>query len=166
MFTIDIGVLEPGLHTLSLAPKVEAVELDPDTFRDVTVDARLDVSERRILVMLTARAVATLECDRTLRLFDQEIEGSYHLLFAPGEFVDHDEDAYDEVRTLDPSDQEIDVTDVVRDTILLAVPRRRVAPGAEEEEIPTTFGAPEEDESEIDPRWEALKALKSGTSEN
>lgn len=162
MFTIDVGVLEPGVHTLSYSPSAEALGLDPEEFRDVQLDARLDVSERRVLVFLTARATAKLECDRTLRLFDQEIEGTYDLLYAPVEFV-HDNDAYDEVRGLDPAEHELDVTDVVRDTILLAVPARCVAPGAEEEEIQTTFGLPEGDKEEpkIDPRWEALKALKS-----
>ncbi|MEX0599612.1 MAG: DUF177 domain-containing protein [Rhodothermales bacterium] len=165
MFSIDIGALEPGVHALAFEPDVEAVDLGPETFADVKVDARLDVAERRILVSLEVRATATLECDRTLRMFDKDIGGTYHLLFAPPEFLVQDDDAYDEVRELDPADTEIDVTEVVRDTILLAVPVRTVAPGAEDEEIPTEFGAPA-DEDEIDPRWAALKELKPGAKQD
>lgn len=165
MFTIEIGALEPGVHSLKFEPGAASLELDPDRFKGVEVEARLDVTERRILVSLSARATATLECDRTLRKFDQVLEGSYHMLYGPPGFIDADEDAYDEVRELEPTDQEIDLTSVVRDTILLAIPARCIAPGAEEEDIPTKFGAPEEEES-IDPRWAALRELKSGANQN
>lgn len=165
MFTIEIGALEPGLHALRFAPDVRSLDLDPEKFMDIEVHARLDVTERRILVRLNARATARLVCDRTLRPFDQLIEGTHHLLFAPPESLDAGDDVYDEVRPMDATENEIDVTDAVRDTILLAVPARCVAPGAEHEEIPTEFGAPEEDHT-IDPRWAALRALKSGANPN
>lgn len=165
MFTIEIGALEPGLHSLTFEPGALALDLDPEKFKDVEVGARLDVSERRILISLSARATATLECDRTLQQFDEDIEGFYSLLFAPPEFIDADDDAYDEVRPLEPGDTEIDVTDAVRDTIVLAIPARCVAPGAEEEEIPTEFGAPR-GENAVDPRWAALEELKSGANQN
>lgn len=165
MFTIQIGALEPGVHTLTLEADAQALDLDPEKFTNVEVDARLDVSERRILVWLAARAAARLECDRTLRPFDQVIEGTYHLLFTLPGSMSVDGDAYDEVRPMEPTDTEIDVTDAVRDTILLAVPARCVAPGAEEEEIPTEFGAPE-GEPAVDPRWAPLRELKSGVSPN
>ncbi|PSQ83474.1 MAG: hypothetical protein BRD44_04330, partial [Bacteroidetes bacterium QS_7_67_15] len=73
---------------------------------------------------------------------------------------------YDEVRELHHHDREIEITDLVRDTLLLAVPQRQVAPGAEEEELQTAYGAPDEEEeadeekNAIDPRWEKLRALK------
>lgn len=164
MFTIDIGGREPGLHVIELEPEAESLNLDAEKFKSVGVSARLDVSARRILVSLDVHATAILECDRTLEPFDHEIEGSYELLFEPPEFIEADDDAYNEVRPLDPTDQEIDVTDVVRDTIVLAVPARHVAPGAEEQEIPTEFGTPE-DEDAIDPRWAALNKLRSGANQ-
>jgi len=165
MFTIEIGVLEPGLHTFTLEANPQALDLDSKKFMSIEVDARLDVSERRILVCLTARAAARLECDRTLRPFDQLIEGTYHLLFTLPDFMKPEGDTYDEVRPMESTDTEIDVTDAVRDTILLAVPARCVAPGAEDEEIPTEFGAPEEEHA-VDPRWAALRGLKSGANPN
>lgn len=163
MFTIEIANLEHGLHLLEFTPDVKSLDLDVEAFKDVEVDARLDVSERRILVSLDVRAAALLECDRTLKPFEQKIEGFYDLLFAQPDFVAADDHAFDEIRPMDLHEQEVDVTDAVRDTILLAVPPRHVAPGAEEEEIPTEFGAPEADD-EIDPRWAELKRLKFGAS--
>jgi len=161
MFTIDITSLKPGRHRLALTPEPEELGLDRRTFSKIVVDAQLDVQEARMLVHLDVKATANLECDRTLRHFDLEVGDTYDLLFVPPAFMEYQENAFDEVRVLNASDQEIDVTDVVRDTILLSVPQRRVAPGAEEETIETEFGAPED---RIDPRWDALRKLKSGAS--
>ena len=156
MLSVRITPLKEGIHHLDLRPEAAALELDPDVFRDVRIEARLDRRSERILVTLTVRATATLMCDRTLRPFDQAVEGTYDVLFAPPEIAEGDE----EVRVLLPADQEIDLTEPARDTLLLAVPARCVAPGAEDEPIPERFGAPVGDDV-IDPRWEALRKLRS-----
>ena len=143
MFAIGIEALAPGVHERTFKPEVEALELDPSVFRDVEVTARLDVAEGRILVSLTVRAHATLECDRTLRSFDQPIEGAYRILFSCAGFASDRKGSCNEVRIMDPSDRVLDLTDVTRDTLLLAVPARRVAPGAEDIDIPIRFGVPQ-----------------------
>ena len=51
-------------------------------FSDVSVDLRLDVADRRVLVAFTASATARLECDRTLDLFDQPVEGDHAVVFS------------------------------------------------------------------------------------
>ena len=162
MFAIGIEALKPGVHERTFRPEAEALGLDPSVFRDVDVSARLSVAEGQILVSLTVRAQAVLECDRTLCAFDQQIEGTYCVLFSCAGFASGSKNRCNEVRTLDPNDRVLDLTDVTRDTVLLAVPARRVAPGAEDIDIPTTFGIPQgSDDHSIDPRWEALGALKS-----
>src|SRR5690606_30196627 len=98
MFALDVASLDAGVHSFELDPETADVDLDPKTFKDVHVHARLDVSERRILVMLEAGATATLECDRTLRTFDQKVSGSYSVLFAESEFATQNDAAFDEVR--------------------------------------------------------------------
>lgn len=161
MLRIEITPLKTGVHHFVLEPDAAALDLDPEKFRDLRVEARLDVHERQILVSLTASATAQLECDRTLQLFDQRIEGGYHVLFAEPDRAAAPEDAYDEVRVLQPADQELDLTAAVRDTLLLAIPQRCIAPGVEDLEIETVFGAPEgEDDESVDPRWEALRRLR------
>lgn len=160
MLKIDLAPYDRGVHQIKLEPQADELGLDPEKFRDLQVDVRLDiVDERRILVMLDARARAELECDRTLRLFDQMIEGRFSVLFASPGTVAMEEDEDQDVRILPSGQNEIDLTETVRDTLLLAVPARCLAPGAEEEEIPTSFGV-SEDERDIDPRWEALRQLK------
>lgn len=155
MLSVRITSLKEGIHHVDLHPEASALDLDPDVFQNVHVEARLDRRTDRILVMLTARATATLVCDRTLKPFEQPLEGTYDVLFAPPEIAEGDE----EVRVLLPADQEIDLTEPARDTLLLAIPARCVAPGAEDEALPERFGAPSGDDA-IDPRWEALRKLR------
>lgn len=163
MLRIDITPFKSGVHHVSLAPQPEDVDLDPERFEDLRVEARLDCHRDRIRVELVIRGVATLTCDRTLRDYQQELEGTHRVLFGPEEMVGTQGDNFDEVRPLDPSDRDVDITDLVRDTLLLAIPHRKVAPGAEDEDLQTQFGAADEsaeDEQPVDPRWEALRKLR------
>lgn len=165
MLTVDITSLSSGIHHLEFDPSAEEAGLDPTTFEDVHVEAELQNHRDRILVKLQVEATAELTCDRTLKPYDQPVEGSYSLLFGPPSMVGQEGDEFEEVRPLDSSDREIDLTDVVRDTVLLALPQRQVAPGAEDEPIAEEFGDAEEDEDEpIDPRWSELRKLKDDES--
>lgn len=162
MLAIDITPFKSGVHHVEKRPDAEDVNLDPDAFEHIYVQARLDCHRDRILASVRAQATVTLTCDRTLQRFEQELEGTYRVLFGPESLVGQEGDRYDEVRPFDPSSQEIEITDVVHDTLKLAIPQRKVAPGAEDEDITTQFGAPAEEdpEEEIDPRWEALRELR------
>ena len=168
MLTIDITSLSTGIHHLEVAPSAEQANLDPSTFEDIEVDVVLQYHRDRILVKLHATAVAALTCDRTLQPYEQEIEGAYNVLFGPPSMVGQEGEEFEEVRPLDPSDREIDLTDVVRDTLLLAIPQRRIAPDAEDEPITREFGATEDgsdDAEPVDPRWEDLKELRDREGE-
>jgi len=160
MLHIDIKSLTRGVHTERLEPAPEDLDLEADRFADIAVKAHLDFDGKELLVHLDVAAVATLECDRTLREFDQPVQGTYSVLYDPSGSVERKDDDEEGVLPLDPTVDEIDVTKFVRDTILLAIPQRKIAPGAEQEEIQTEYGEPGDDE--VDPRWEALKKLKDG----
>jgi len=165
MLTLDITSFQSGYHHVVLNPDPSDLDLEPDAFSDILVEADLQCHTDRILVDLHAEGTAQLTCDRTLQEYDQPLAGEYTVLFGPPEMAGRESDRYDEVRALDRTAREIDLTDIVRDTLQLAIPQRRIAPGAEEEPITTTFGEPdekeqtEEDEA-IDPRWSALEDLR------
>ncbi len=127
-------------------------------FSDIEVRLVLDYRSREIVAQFEADAEVDLVCDRTLRPFTQHVDGSYVLLFTADEVPEHGE--YDDVRGFTPSDRYIDLTEAVRDTLVLAVPTRRIAPGAEDVELPTRFGEAAGDE-DVDPRWDALKKLRN-----
>ena len=169
MLTLDITSFRSGVHEATLTPAPSEVELEPDDFRNIRIDLHLQCQRDRILATMTMEAEAHLTCDRTLRTFWGPIEDTYIVLFGPERLVGEDNDRYDEVRPMQPTDTEVDLTEIVHDTLKLAIPQRVVAPGAEEEDIPMQFGVPDEEEEDpsaaeddIDPRWEKLKQLKNG----
>jgi uncharacterized protein len=163
MLRIRTTHLKPGVHHVALEPAADELDLDPARFTGVRVNARLDLFGERVLVHFDVEAVATLECDRTLNPFEYPVQGEHTLLFSPPDLIDESEQEIGDVRVLAPTEQEIDLTEAVRDTILLAIPARRVAPGAEDIEIPTQFGAPDE---VVDPRWAALTRLRNTSGES
>ena len=160
MLRVRIAPLPDGLHEETLRPTAADLDLDPDVFSDVSLDVRLDVAERRVLVAYTVRATARLECDRTLAMYDEPVEGAHAVLFS----ADAPDDESDDLRPLADDAVEVDVTEPVRDTLLLALPLRRVCPEARDAELPTAFGGPAEDEP-ADDRWGALEALRGRTSD-
>lgn len=161
MIQVDIKSLKPGIHEFEWEPTAEELELDPDVFRELHVDARLDFHPSRIFVTLDTSAVAQLTCDRTLVTFDQEVEGSHSVLFSSRDMLEEGAEEDDEIRELKTGDEEIDLTDLVRDTFILSVPARKIAPGAESADIQMAYGGPESGDSVVDPRWEALRKLSS-----
>lgn len=168
MLGIDITSLKPGLHQQTLTPAPDDLGLDAEMFDEIVVDVQIDHEEDRDLVAFTARAMATLECDRTLVPFQQPVQGSYAVLFVLPERLDQyttDDDSDDDVRPLPDPGRPLDLTESVRDTLLLALPTRRIAPGAEDEDIPFQFGAlTDEDGNPMDPRWDTLRKLRDSTN--
>lgn len=163
MLKVDLRTLNTGLHHVEFTPTAEDLGVEDPVFRDIQASADLTVDREQVVVRVKARAVATLVCDRTLVEFDQPIRGSYTACFMPREAMDPDAED-DDILPLEADQDELDLTDIVRDTLMLAVPVRKLAPGAEDLDIPTTFG--EAAESEIDPRWKALEQLKSNPEES
>jgi uncharacterized protein len=195
VFRIDLSSLEPGVHHITRTVEAEALEreafdeaaggderdvsesesggtLNPVTedvtFGPVQVEAVLDYQPDEALVTFQARTTATLTCDRTLRRFEKPLEGHYAILFAaPGRSAPDQSDDHDELRELPPGARHLDLTGAVRDTLLLAIPQRKVAPGAEDEEIDTVFGEPDRAEDEpADPRFEKLRTLRGNGSDD
>ncbi len=159
MLPVEIHALPDGVHERTLHPSAADIDVDPETFADIVVDLRLDVAGSRVVAQFEVRATATLECDRTLVDFEQAVAGSHAVLFAPPEQLPG-EPTDDAVPVPDDA-MVIDLSAPVRDTLLLALPARRIAPGAEALEIPTAFGVQTDDAGRaVDPRWDALRKLR------
>lgn len=163
MLKVDIRSLNNGLHHMEFDPTADDLGIESPVFRDIHADVRLTVDGQQVVVRVNVRGKATLVCDRTLVDFDKTLHGSHTVCFMPPNEMDEDAED-DAILPLAAGQEDIDLTDIVRDTLMLAVPIRKLAPGAEELEIPTTFG--EATESEIDPRWKALEKLRSDSDES
>ena len=131
------------------------LDLDPDVLGEVEVDIVLSHIGGKRHLRIQVRAMATVECDRTLRPFNLPVDGVHELvLIAPGE-ESGAEQGIDCIR-VPPGQDIVDLTVVVRDTLLLAIPTRKVAPEADGLALQTVFGAPP---TQPDWRWEALRQL-------
>ncbi|MEM6784456.1 MAG: hypothetical protein AAF624_12065, partial [Bacteroidota bacterium] len=83
------------------------------------------------------------------------------LYVPPGSPLMTDDD--EDVRELPDDRAPVDIAAAVGETLMLALPMRRVAPEARDQEIETTFGALTTPEgTPIDARWEALLGLADG----
>ena len=172
MLTLDITPFRSGVHHVALEPAPGAVDLEEDAFRHLVVSMHLQCQRDRILITMELEAEAYLTCDRTLETFWHPIRNDYVVLFGPEHLAESDDehDAYDEVRPMAPTDKELDLTDIVHDTLKLAIPQRVVAPGAEDADLQLQYGAPDEPEespeNDIDPRWAKLKRLREDDNDD
>ncbi len=157
MLPVRITALAPGLYSFAFTPTAEEVGLDPEAFREIHVDGHLDVAATQFIAHLTTSALARLTCDRTLVEFEQPVEGKHLVVFTTDpELADGSDDDVQYVAHEAPF---VDLAGPVHDTLLLALPVRALAPGAEDIELPTQFGG-----SDIDPRWETLLRLRDPDS--
>lgn len=151
---------------------LEADDLDFDEFEDLTLKrAEVEISfEKRlhfIHVDYRVRADLQVTCDRSLRLFDYPVQEEYKVLFKPT-VETPSEGKESKVKEIDAGDLTISIDREVRDSILLGLPVKKIHPDYLDEDgrpldfIEKRFGAPDEEEEPApDPRWEALKKLKS-----
>lgn len=118
-----------------------------------------------VQVHFTINCIVNLECDRSLDIFDYPVSASYLIIYKAEE-IEESEDENSAFRMISSKDLTIDIKDEVRDTILLNLPAQKLHPRFYDSDgnvidfKPKLFGASENEDSEIDPRWEALKKLK------
>jgi len=159
MLRIDLATLDEGSTCFTATPTSKDLDLDSFPLTGLMVTITLVRANGHISVLLEVQARAHLTCDRTLQTYEQLIKGTYRLLLvtAANKPADTGQEQ-EEIVTLEPTQRYMDLSEAVRDTLLLSIPVRKVAPGAENREIPTVFGAPEQEDA-IDQRWERLRVL-------
>ena len=108
--------------------------------------------------------IVTVSCDRCLDDMEQPIDADNSLVVKLGDTYSDDDDAV----TIDENEGMLDLSWFIYEFVMLAIPIKHVhAPGkcnsAMTQKLAELSGAvrsSEEEEQEIDPRWEALKQLK------
>lgn len=138
--------------------EVSALDLDLDQAKFSEIQAHLEVEQvvGGMRVSLEVCAKARMECDRTLQEFVAPVVNVHEMLLYPSGQKPPEEDLIEPVE-LEPKQRVFDLTETIRDTLMLAIPVRKVAPEAEELEIQTVFGTPA---TEADQRWSALLAVR------
>jgi len=156
MVKIELKGLKDGVHIKKFEIGPESLELPEEMFKSpVAVKTILELQGDNVAIEYSATTKAKLICDRTLEPFDHDLEASQRVYA----FLKDQETTREQTEIVEVNSkyEEIDLSDNIRDTIMLAIPLRKVSPGAEDKDIPVTFG---KDPNEIDERWEALRKLK------
>lgn len=162
----SIQEIQDGRSTRSVPVEAGEIELpDDDELKKAVVDIEFYKTDHFIQVKFDVRAVIILLCDRSLKKFEKDVDGSYTVLFEPNP-VDQPDTDKTAVREISGEHLTVDISREVRDTIMLNIPSRNIHPdylnedGNPKEFETREFGAVEGREERIDPRWSELKKLK------
>lgn len=156
---------EVSQRTIQLEP--EDLEVDPYAFKGGMIDLEFYRTLHFIRVSFLLKADVELVCDRSLEPFIDPVETEYEVIFK----VDVQEETADEngaVRRFNFDTNTLSIEQEVRDTLLLQIPIKKLHPryldseGRPRDYETKSFGrSDDEEQDQIDPRWEALKKLKN-----
>ncbi len=142
------------------------IEIEEFPFKGAVIDFSFYRAPQFIRVQFELDAIVVLTCDRSLDEFNHNIVTNYEVLFKAEE-VEESADENGSIRNIDIYSKQIDLEQDVLDSIMLNLPIKRLHPkyldenGNPQEFVNEQFGSgSDEEEDNIDPRWEALKELK------
>lgn len=143
---------------------------DYDEFNDCDVNITIKLEKKNTLLELSffSEGIVNLPCDVTNELFDQTINGDFHLIVKFGlEYNDDNE----EILILPQEAYEIDIAQYIYELIVLSVPSKRVHPdvlnGTMKHDAldvleKLNHNKKTVDNTTTDPRWDKLKDLLTG----
>lgn len=170
-YTISFSGLKLGIHRFDFEIRKPFFDhFEYEEFNDVAVDLEVILEKKSTFLEFTLNYSGTVRvaCDVTNELFNQPISGKYNFVVKFGE-VYNDED--DDILVIPKGSFEVNIQQPVYESIILAVPLRRVHPGVEDgtlksevleklEELRPNYSEQEKEEAEeTDPRWDELKKL-------
>ncbi|MCS7229132.1 MAG: DUF177 domain-containing protein [Candidatus Kryptonium sp.] len=121
---INISKLSDGEHFYTFIVKPSDLELDEKRFnKPVYVDATLEKSKRQLFLRANVYTVGRFQCDRCIEDFDMVLENSYRMYYV---YSEEESKKYEpeEVVVITPETNEIDISDDVRQMVLLSVPMK------------------------------------------
>ncbi|MES2765685.1 MAG: DUF177 domain-containing protein [Bacteroidota bacterium] len=182
MITIPIQGMGDGIHTVMLSVPVENIEdMSPEFFGNVVVEGQIQKIGTRYTFTGIAECQATLTCDRSLTDYAEPIKAEIAVSYmANSDLLKTAESSAskdDKVKLIRDDQREIDITEEVREELVVNIPMKRIAPDYRDKELEDIFpeiAAKSTDEipskkssknkplkeDEIDDRWAALKKLK------
>ena len=153
-------------------------EIEASEVRSGSVDVALNVTHAQEGIYeldFVCSGVITIPCDRCLDDMEHQVDTSYHLTVKMGDALD---DSLDNVLVIPSSWRTLDLSPIVRDTVLLTIPMmhshspgdcNQEMLGLLQEHATTTYNSDEDFDQnqqpegsqpqDTDPRWDALKQL-------
>jgi len=169
-FTIPFVGLKQGEHHFEY--KIDNTffthfEYDEFNNVDVLAEALLIKKSNSLEFNFTIKGNVNVHCDVTNEPYDQEVEGTHHLVV---NFGDEYNDEDDTLLVVPQGTYEVNIQQYIYELIILSLPARRVHPGVEDgtlnseildklKELTPKETEEQSSKNEIDPRWDELKKL-------
>lgn len=163
MFKLFIANLKEGLEQQEMTIQPDELDLVEEEFAQ-PVHLRLDIEKvgPNIFVHTYLQTKLSLLCDRCAEPFFQDLSEEYRLLFTSDPDMVNEED--ESTFRISESTEEVDLTDPLRETLLLALPVKHLCRD-ECQGLCAQCGTNLNQESctcekqQTDPRWDKLKQL-------
>ncbi len=169
-FTIPFVGLKLGEHRFDFKiskPFFEYFEYEEFNDVDIKLDVLLIKKNTMLEFTLAFKGFVNVNCDSTNEPFNQEIKGDYHFVVNFGEIFNNENEA---LLILPHGSYEINIQQYIYETIVLAIPKRKVHPGIEDgtlesdiliklEELRPKQNINLQEGKITDPRWDELKKL-------
>ena len=166
-FKIPFIGLKEGKHQFEYTIDNTFFETNPyDEILGARIDVNLDFVKKSTFLELEfdASGFLNVACDLTNERYDEAIQTSMHLIVKFGDFY---EDENEEVLIIPHSETELDVSQIIYEMLVLAVPIKKEHPGIADGTLQTDILEKLEElrpkehskSQETDPRWSKLKDL-------
>jgi uncharacterized protein len=118
---IHIGGLSEGVHRYRLGANASELGLAENFRGEVSVNAVIEKRGNQLFLTAAIETTGTFDCDRCMTQFETLLSPSYKMNYLS---KDSDPAQYDpaEVQVLSPGENVLDISEDVRQTILLSVP--------------------------------------------
>lgn len=150
---INISNLSEGVHTYDLSDEAKTLGLESNFHGMVGAKVTLEKSMNQLLLTINASVKGVFVCDRCADEFEKEIGTTFNSVYSWEQGEESEEE--DDFHILKPEENMIDISESVREYLLIAVPLKLEC-GRTTCEIPPL---PANEETVTDPRWEQLKKL-------
>lgn len=161
---IQVGGLSDGVHEYTLVEDASSLGLDGHFKDQVFANVTVEKSGSQIFLKAGVSVQGSFECDRCLTPFGSLLTPSYRMYYVTEANIDSSIDPA-EVQVVPPGFSVIDLSDDIRQTVLLSVPLKLLCrenckglcPHCGINLNAETCAC---SETSVDPRWEQLGRLK------
>lgn len=172
MLRFRIHGIKDGKHEIKLEEDVKTIKDIPEEYTGkVQVDGILTKIGKRFTYVGTVKCNARLICDISLDEYTEEIETDFEFSFLANNdiyFLNKAKGALEAESgeiILHEDDQEVDISEPIRQELFLSLPMKRISPAYRNksiEEVYPEFMDTSEKNQNIDERWEGLKDINLG----
>lgn len=160
---IQISHLKEGLHAIELSEKPEKFDLENSEFfkNNITVLLEIDKQHDALYIKQKIQTTGEFLCDRCVEPCQADVTSEDRIVYTSDrEMIKYD----DELRYLSTEQHEIDITDDVREALLLAIPVKNLCRDdckgiCSHCGVNLNHGACDCHLTQSDPRWDTLKKL-------